>query len=416
MRKELKVRESRKGEFDEFVAKLNKRAAKLNIGGVVLTWGEPELVPDKRKNPKGKRGIFYKVLPVVVEGEEPVIAGWMFRAAIDHLPTEENGVVNVLRVAPDYEIPEKYREAAPDCDHCGHNRLRRKTYVLEHEDGRTVQVGSTCIKDFLGGDLDPELAAKFEAELFLLASNGWDEEGGFGGGGQELFEVIKVLEASAAHVRLDGWMSRARARDAYPPVLATADSVLGWFCFNWTKADERDRKDHGDRIPNDRDRELAKDALEWAKGLTKKEKLSDYEYNLTALAQVEVIGYRHLGLLVSLVPVYEKHLGREVARKLRAEKSEHFGEVKKREIWELTPVRWNEIEGEWGTTYIVGFLSKDGNEAVWFASRNPDLEMGHTYKIKGTVKKHDEYQGAKQTHLTRCVVLEEIKEEAGDVG
>ena len=253
--------------------------------------------------------------------------------------------------------------------------------------------------------------------MFLLASNGWDEEGGFGGGGMEVFKVEMVLAAAAAHVRLDGWMSRGRARDMYLPAQPTADAVLGWFCFNFARSNERDRKEDEERIPNDRDRELAKDALEWAKSLAKKEKLSDYEYNLTALTQVEVIGYRHLGLLVSLVPVYEKHLGREVARKLRSETSEHFGEVKKREVWELTPVRWNEIEGQWGTTYIVGFVSKDGNEAVWFASQNPDLEMGHTYRIKATVKKHDEYQGVKQTHLTRCAVLEEIKEEeAGDVG
>ena len=41
---------------------------------------------------------------------------------------------------------------------------------------------------------------------------------------------------------------------------------------------------------------------------------------------------------------------------------------------------------------------------VWFASSTPDnvLDDGIEYIVKGTIKKHEEYKGLKQTVLTRC--------------
>ena len=54
------------------------------------------------------------------------------------------------------------------------------------------------------------------------------------------------------------------------------------------------------------------------------------------------------------------------------------------------------------------FLTEDGACLVWKAS-NTELargDVGKKYDIKGTVKKHDEYKGAKQTLLSRCAVEE----------
>jgi hypothetical protein len=49
-----------------------------------------------------------------------------------------------------------------------------------------------------------------------------------------------------------------------------------------------------------------------------------------------------------------------------------------------------------------------GNQFKWFASKYSGMEVGKTYKIRGTVKAHDEYQGRKQTALTRCKVEGEV--------
>jgi len=52
-------------------------------------------------------------------------------------------------------------------------------------------------------------------------------------------------------------------------------------------------------------------------------------------------------------------------------------------------------------------IDLSGNHLTWFASGS-DMEVGNTYKLLGTIKKHDEYNGVKQTILTRCKVKEEV--------
>jgi len=46
-------------------------------------------------------------------------------------------------------------------------------------------------------------------------------------------------------------------------------------------------------------------------------------------------------------------------------------------------------------------LSPDHYLVTWFASKEPEMETGSTYAIKGTVKKHEIYNGVYQTALTR---------------
>jgi hypothetical protein len=64
------------------------------------------------------------------------------------------------------------------------------------------------------------------------------------------------------------------------------------------------------------------------------------------------------------------------------------------------------IESEWGGAKLVKFTDGDGNEFGWFGSGVAiyDLKKGDEVILTGTVKKHDTYQGIKQTMLTRCAI------------
>jgi hypothetical protein len=42
----------------------------------------------------------------------------------------------------------------------------------------------------------------------------------------------------------------------------------------------------------------------------------------------------------------------------------------------------------------------------WFSTNNVDLEEGGTYKLKATIKDHKEWNGRKETILTRAKVME----------
>lgn len=62
--------------------------------------------------------------------------------------------------------------------------------------------------------------------------------------------------------------------------------------------------------------------------------------------------------------------------------------------------------GYYGPTTIIGMKDADGNKLVWFSSGMASVERGEKIRIKGRVKKHEEYRGVKQTTLTRCKVFD----------
>ena len=85
--------------------------------------------------------------------------------------------------------------------------------------------------------------------------------------------------------------------------------------------------------------------------------------------------------------------------------SEHMGVVgeRLREI-KATFVACRGFSGQYGWTNIYHFKVGE-NVLNWFTKTEKEgLEPGQEVLLTGTVKKHDEYQGVKVTHLTRCIV------------
>lgn len=104
---------------------------------------------------------------------------------------------------------------------------------------------------------------------------------------------------------------------------------------------------------------------------------------------------------------YERHV-EGIERKRReaetAVDSTYFGEIGKRYDVAGTVDRIHYIEGEYGVTTLVVFTDADGRRFKWFASGSKEFKVGESVTMKGTVKAHEEYKGAKETVLTRCKV------------
>ena len=67
----------------------------------------------------------------------------------------------------------------------------------------------------------------------------------------------------------------------------------------------------------------------------------------------------------------------------------------------------HECESMYGISTLYTFDS-NGNEIIWFTTSTPKITMvvGEKYLLTGTVKKHSNYNGIKQTSLSRCIVKE----------
>lgn len=332
--------------------------------------------------------------PVTVEGEAPKFNGWQLVAALEHTPAG-----NVVRGVPGLIVPERYRTAANDCDHCQLARKRSETFVVFSETEAYKQVGRSCIADFLGHSTQfleyAEYVREFES-AFIDA----DEPGGFGHRDRS-FDAHLYLAYVGLALAKGGWVSRTQARESINAGSSTADLAVNLLFPSVESKREYPTKEHF---------EEASAALAWVKSdLAGRQNLSDYEHNLVMIASKEAIEHRDTGIIASLIPAHRRALGKKLEQQKRAATSQHFGTVGKREEFTLTVSNVYLVEGNYGVTKIHTLLDAAGNVAVWFSS-SKQLKQGVTYVLKATVKSHGERNGVKQTVLTRAaVVLEDGK-------
>jgi len=337
----------------------------------------------------GDTGAYMTWYTVEVSGESPVIGGWRFLAQIEH--GDEAG--NVIRNLSESELPEAYRDAGANCEHCGMDRNRKVTYILQDETGAYKQVGSSCLHDFTGHD-DPCAISDYLQSLNALASDlgAPSDEDMRGNGSHALLLSARFVAYVAATMRTHGWLGRTKAQETGG--VSTCERAIEYMIPpSYMRESEIVR-------PADDDYALAQAAIAWGASQTG---ASEYEHNLRVVCAGDYCEWRNLGLLASVIVAYRKSNAQDVTGK-RTSASEHIGAVGDKVTVDVTVTAIREIDGDYGLTSVVNMLSDD-NALVWFASGATVLEAEKSYHLKGTVKKHDTYNGAKQTVLTRCKVL-----------
>ena len=85
-------------------------------------------------------------------------------------------------------------------------------------------------------------------------------------------------------------------------------------------------------------------------------------------------------------------------------RSEYVGEIKQRIDFEAVILGVYETEGYYGHTDIIKMRDMDDNLLTWFASGYQSLIRGDRVSVRGTITKHNEYQGTKQTIINRCKI------------
>jgi len=355
----------------------------------------------------------YTWLSVEINGEVPVLKGWKFLARVEHRREDGANLVHSHPSAGE-EVPEIYRDRR-ECDHCGHNRYRKDTFIVKHvETGAYKQVGRTCLKDFMGHK-NPEALAKYfagiaEIEDYLKAFTSQASDDDFSEVGHGFryvpqFQIEEILAFTSAWIRLDGYTSKTQARER--EMVSTAECVVEHY-----GEPMRIEKAFGMDVfkVEYRDYQLAASTLKWLyEKKTTESHLNDYFYNLYTMAESGEVEYKDFGYIVSLIPSYQRDVAK-ATEKTRKEhkgeaKDEHFGEIKKREMFNFVCRNKFYTEGYYGVTVIHSFVDEEGREAVWFASKESDIEIGESYKVKATVKEHGEYHGKAQTVVTRVAVV-----------
>lgn len=349
----------------------------------------------------------------LVMAPEIKIEGYDLVAVVDHLGGSGTGDHDfVIRELPGNTatpaMQQWLKQYGPRCTHCSTIRSRNTTYILT--DGKGFEaVGSTCLKDFCG--IDPAWVA-LRAGVAKLG-----EVGGVLGSRYE-DSVSDFLPWVALAVRTQCGGRYIGKQEA---------ERLSWERYNsgarygerevWTTMQHVNALQNAWALRHNRDFDLApveptaedKATAEKVRQfvLTLDPTQSTYNQNLVALVKSDVLLHNHRGLVASAFSGYLREQRTIAEAKIRAQRppSQFVGTVGQAGLTlEAEVIFTKQIEGNYGTSTLISFVTDKGEVCKWFASGVWDLEKGDRITIRGSVKDHQEYRGEQQTVLTRCKI------------
>jgi hypothetical protein len=388
------------------IFKFNRKAAKLDCPDLTYEVRGEKLVPAE-----GYEGEVdapqVEMIEIELIGEAPKIDGWKFLGTLDHYSLPGKVIINTV---PDESIPSKFHVADASCDHCGKVRRRNETFVLQEEDtGDYKRVGRQCVRDFIG--YDPKAIARYMRNLTALKESFGDTERYSSGGTRfYTFEHINILAKTAAVIDAYGWVPRSASNEEHN---ATASHVMNLY---FPPMDSKARKAWNEwrvslQLDNPKWMEEAEAAREWLKQQSTD---GEYWFNLHAINESNSVPTHLFGYWCSVMSGYQRAM-----EKLRLAEREHkvndyVGEIKERRDFTVKLKSRRSFDSRYGTVRLHTFLDDEGHTLVWWANVDPDMELDGYYKIKGTIKAHDEYNDWKQTILTRVKVVEQIKQDTSN--
>jgi hypothetical protein len=364
------------------IAKLNARAVKRGWTGHLEITGENITVTEH--GPSGLP-ISKVYVDATVTGDAPKYDGWTFLARLEWA---DGGMVAFT--APGIDSIDRDGLSEGTCDHCGINRYRKYTFLVRHDDGRTMQVGSTCLKDFLGWDTSPVwISEPTDSDLFGDAGYGHYSPS---------YTVESVLSAAWAAIQQFGYVP---SQGYGQPTKYTVADILDPY-------DAKSRELATAIAPHVADAaSMAHKIHEWILS-DDFNGASDYVYNLKNIARSEYVESKFFGFLVSAPQAWAKAQERSLIRQRESAEmlNEWNGEIGDKLELSVTLKSIRYIDGPYGVTDLYTFAGTDHRVYKWFSSRMIFNDVSDdVVKIRGTVKKHESYQGNRATVLTRCKVL-----------
>lgn len=378
-------------KLDEKVTTIEKKVKKQG-GTILYTKSQPYRQGNKNEEHYGQ-----EVVDVELEASYQ-ISGWEFIASLEFI----DGTNLVKGTGAIENIPERYIHSNT-CEHCKTDRARKYTILLRNiETGEFRQVGRGCVKDYIGVDATHYLSylswfEDLEAYVETL-------ENQIGGGYSITYEVRDILEQTIAEAQHYGYISKSLSeesgRESTSSIVFSIMTGVMPICNTGREYKPYD-------ITEDQ-KALAQQVINFVLAI---ESPTDYERNLQVLVNAGYVTRKNFGLAVSIYGYYLRQT-KVAEAKREASKSNWVGEVGQRIIITAKPELITSYETEFGYTHVYRFV-QDGNVFIWKKSSGTFGEWvnGHyvayedTITFKATIKEHSEYNGVKQTIISRGSIV-----------
>lgn len=306
-----------------------------------------------------------------------------------------------------FEIPEKYRHSDGFCEHCRTKRERSKLYIIQNrKSGEFFQVGASCMK-FYNWGISAENIGRYYEWLTEICKCGLHDDPSDTEireycamlSRQNYYNVRDVIKFAIMVIAEKGY---CRA-DGDTPTKEIVDEACNCY-YNEKHETVREmlrRKYNGkfDRVVDES--EVDKVITHF----TEKRDTSDFTANVQLLLNCGNVDRKHVGFIACLPQVMTRDLERAEAAKAK-EKFEHFGEVKKRYTLPVDDCRVVATYPGYGYYDVITiFRIKCGNNIlIWKTQKDIESEDFIGKSITFTVKEHSEFNGEKQTEITRVKI------------
>lgn len=396
-----------KSDFPELQKKINRITKKLDKHGkkwifeilpdtvekiqVVDLTGLSDLPSDQR-HPK-TYNIIVDVANYNFEMEPLKLGDYEVIAVLEHNQIENSNENLVHVIKEGITIPIEYRTIKSYCEHCNSNRSRKKTALLQNPTGNIIQVGSTCIHEYTGIDGLDIIKNYQDLKSILIEDIKMDYERA----GNMNSEYVNTFEYLAACIQLV--IEKGYKKEE-----------TKWQAWQIAGTDGQNKKYFL----------IAETVINYFKDQTFTER-QDFLNNIKLTLSQEYC--KASGFVAYAYLAYQKQLEYEAKKQAEAEQkkqSEYIGTIGKRIELELTLKKRIAYSANYNgynetTCYIYLFEDDNGNTYKWNTNKflekiiNGSYEVineGEQTKLKGTIKVHEEYQGQKQTVITRCKILD----------
>lgn len=314
-------------------------------------------------------GYIYKFHVIEVKGVVS-FEGWNFVARIDHL---NKG--NVVKMALDTKIPEKYWSVEGYCDHCKIDRPRKTTYLVE-KNGEFHHLGKDCVVLYTQGLNIQDICWISDFISILNEEEEEYEENKVKLNSTRYYEIKEILCYAISIIDRYGFVKKS-GPDGNSNPNSTFLKVLKAI---------RDKDEDVSMLISEVD-----DILNWVRNSTS---TGNYINNLKILIEENYVAENNIPLLLSLVPTYRK----ETAITLNSDFLGNVGDKMSIEVKDASLIFSSNTK--YGALYTYRALDTEGHTLITRTSRYI-ADINKYSRWKGVIKEHTEFKNAKQTVLSR---------------
>lgn len=363
------IHESNMGILNKKVAHFSNKCKKYNVPFVFKVLDEKFVKQD---------GNIQKYYSVELAGEFKV-GGWELVGALELL---DSG--NQIFKLKDIILPARFYSEYPTCEHCGINRYRRHFGIIYSQTEGFKLVGRSCLKDYFGQNIENIASSLsfFEEVKEYSEADGYDSN---------YIDVHEYLEAVCDIVDKYGFVSKTTNSS-----FITCEMAYGLLYPKKCPCNIKN-KIYSDKLSfTGKHYNKVDDMLDYISACPA---TNDYLHNLKVVAKTKYAEKKQMGMLASLVNVYQKHVQSLQNAPL---KCGFYGKLNERiSINDAAITCQFSSFNQFGQYFLYRIVY---NNYVFIWKTNTQHKDG-IVSLTGTIKGHQEYKGEKQTWITRCRLL-----------